>query len=96
MSPLYDVSMVGFGISFIKKRFGGSAMTAKLVSRMTMNAAAHVVDSAGPFLNNIMRRVFGGRGSEVISYSVQKELSRMVFQRPMCNYMSSLQVIRLN
>jgi hypothetical protein len=89
MSPIYAMSTVGFGMSFIKKRFGGGALTATLASKMLKNAAA---GSASPFLSLIMRRVFGGRGSEVIGHSVRQELRHMIYQQPVCTYMRSLQV----
>jgi hypothetical protein len=92
MSPIYAMSMVGLGISFIKKRFGGSALTAALASKMLKGAAP---GSASPFLSTIIKRLFGGRGSEVIAHSVRKELGHMVYQRPVCKYMSSLQVFCL-
>ena len=89
MSPIYAMSMVGFGISFIKKRFGGSAMAATLVSKMLKSAPA---GTASPFLSIIMKRVFGGRGSELIAHRVRKELGDMIYQQPVCMYTSSLQV----
>jgi hypothetical protein len=89
MSPVYAMSMVGFGMLFIKKRFGGGALTATLASKMLKNAPA---DSASPFLSIIMKRVFGGRGSEAIGHSVRQELRHMIYQQPVCTYMRSLQV----
>jgi hypothetical protein len=91
MSPIYDVSMLSFGLAFMKKGFGGIALPARLASMMSINAPARTV---GTFLNNIMKRVLGGRGSEVIARRVCTELSRMVYQRPVCKYMRSLQVMQ--
>ena len=87
MSPIYAMSMVGVGISFIKKRFGGSALTATLASKMLKSAPA-----GSASLSIIVKRVFGGRGSKVIAHCVRKELSDMTYQQPVCKYMSSLQV----
>jgi hypothetical protein len=90
MSPIYAMSMVGVGISFIKKRFGGSALTATLASKMLKSAPA-----GSASLSIIVKRVFGGRGSKVIAHCVRKELSHMTYQQPVCKYMSSLQVFFL-
>jgi hypothetical protein len=89
---MYDVSMVSFGLSFIKKRLGGCSLTEKLASRMTRGSSA---TAAARSFVNIMKRVFGGRGSEVVARSVREELGRLIHKRPMCKYMSSLQVMPL-
>ncbi len=92
MSPIYAMSMVGIGISFIKKRFGGSALTATLASKVLKSAPA---GSASLFFSIIVKRVFGVRGSKVIAQSARTELSHMIHQQPVCKYMSSLQVFCL-
>jgi hypothetical protein len=92
MTPIYAISMVGVGISFIKKRLGGSALTATLASMMLKSAPA---GSASLFLSIMVKRVFGGRGSKLIAHSVRKELSHMIYKQPVCNYMRSLQVLCL-
>jgi hypothetical protein len=92
MSSMYDVSMVSFGLLFIKKRLGGCSLTEKLASRMTRGSLATV--AARSFVN-IMKRVFGGRGSEVVARNVREELGRLIHKRPMCKYMKILQVMPL-
>ena len=89
LSRMYDVSMLSFGLVLLKKRIGGSALVAQLVSKMTGHAAA------SSFNDIIMRRVLGCLGSESVARTVRAEISRMVHQRPICKYMSTLQVMQL-
>jgi hypothetical protein len=84
---MYDVSMLSFGLVLLKKRIGGSALVAQLVSKMTAAASS--------FNDIIMRRVLGCLGSESVARTVRAEISRMVHQRPICKYMSTLQVMQL-
>ena len=87
LSRMYDVSMLSFGLVLLKKRIGGSALVAQLVSKMTAAASS--------FNDIIMRRVLGCLGSESVARTVRAEISRMVHQRPICKYMSTLQVMQL-
>jgi hypothetical protein len=100
MSRIYDVSMVSLGVACLKRRLGGSALAATLARRMTRGSSAASLRafseaSSRLAFDAIMRRVFGRRGSEVIAHSARTELGRMIFQRPVCKYMRSLQVMRL-
>ena len=90
LSRMYDVSMLSFGLVLLKKRIGGSALAAQLVSKMMGGHA-----TASSFNDIIMRRVLGCLGSESVARNVRAEISRMVHQRPICKYMSTLQVMQL-
>jgi hypothetical protein len=97
MARLYQVSLVGFGLGFVKRRCGGSGLAAALASRMTAAGTASRKScslSVNFLVNVIMNRVLGGRLSESIARSVRGELSRSIYRRPMCKYMSALQVMR--
>ena len=95
MSRLYHVSLVGFGLGFLKRRCGGSGLAAALAFRMT---AAGTTSRKSRYVihlgDAIMHRVLGGRLSESIARSVRGELSRNIYRRPMCKYMSALQVMQ--
>ena len=94
MSRLHHVSLVGFALAFLKRRCGGSGLAAALASRMTAACAASRKSRSGNILSDaIMNRVLGGRLSESIARSVRGELSRSIYRRPMCKYMSALQVM---
>ncbi len=94
MSRLYHVSLVGFGLGFLKRRSGGSGLAAALASRMTA-AVTRKSRSVIHLGDAIMHRVLGGRLSESIARSVRGELSRNMYRRPMFKYMSALQVMQL-
>ena len=95
MSRLHHVSLVGFALAFLKRRCGGSGLAAALASRMTAACTASRKSRSGNILGAaIMNRVLGGRLSESIARSVRGELSRNIYRRPMCKYMSALQVMR--
>ena len=69
-------------------------MAAALAYRMTAaGTASRKSRSANLFGDTIMNRVLGGRLSESIARSVRGELSRNICKRPMCKYMSALQVM---
>jgi hypothetical protein len=91
MSRLYHVSLVGFGLGFLKRRCGGSGLAAALAYRMT--AVGTASRKSKLFGDTIMNRVLGGRLSESIARSARGELSRNLYRRPMCKYMSALQVM---
>ena len=98
MSRIYDVSMMSLGVACLKKRLGGSAFAATLARRMTRGSSAASLkafsdESSRLAFDAIMRRVFGRQGSEVIAHSARKEIGRLIFQRPVCMYMKSLQVV---
>jgi hypothetical protein len=66
-------------------------LAAALAYRMA--AAGTASKNSNLFGNTIMNRVLGGRLSESIARSVRGELSRNLYRRPMCKYMSALQVM---
>jgi hypothetical protein len=80
--------MVSFIVAFLKKRFGGSAWTTMLGTRMT-----RYNESTCSFRDMITKRVLGGQGSASVARDLRAELSRMIFKQPVCKYTSSLQVI---
>ena len=88
MSRMHQPSMLSLALVFLKKRLAGCAWAAELAARMLPKGSA----ATRAFHRVIMRRVFGGRGSEAIACSVRAEVSRMFHARPMCKYAVDLQV----
>jgi hypothetical protein len=88
---LFD-ALLCFGLQFVRRRVGGSALTAALSAKFCV-----VVNPTGRrarhFIDAIRRRVFGGRLVDAVARSASYEMARLLAARPPCPFMVSLQVI---
>ncbi len=82
-SSIHKVSILSFGLLFVRQRFGGGALVAKLAESLSSNQKHHGI---------LMRRVFGGRAAQAISRSMRAEMIHMLQMRPVCAFVAILQV----
>ena len=83
-SSIHKVSMLSFGLLFVRQRFGGGALVAKLAENLSLDKKHHEI---------LMRRVFGGPVAQAILRSMRAEMIYMLQMRPVCAFTAALQVL---
>lgn len=83
-SSIHKVSMLSFGLLFVRQRFGGGALVAKLAKNLSLDKEQYEI---------LVRRVFGGRTAQTVLRSMRAEMILMLQMRPVCAFMDALQVL---
>ena len=91
-AALHEVSLLCFGLLFVRKRLGGGAAVAELAERLRAGVAMGR-GGALPFDELIVRRVFGGQNIGAMVRDMRAEMVRMVQARQVGAFMAGLQVI---
>ena len=91
-ASFHEISLLGFGLLFVRQRLGGGAPVAELAERLGIGVAAGR-RGALSFYELVVRRVFGGRGVEAMARSMRVEMMRMLQTRPVCAFAFDLQVM---
>jgi hypothetical protein len=91
-APFHELSLLSFGLLFVRQRVGGGAPVAELAERLGAGVAAGRRSTLA-FDELVVRRVFGGRGVDAMARSMRAAMIRMLQTRPVCALAVNLQVM---